>query len=125
METIINLLLDKGLIPLAIIVAGWVAARYLAPYLAAHPKSKETARDIAAIADDISHVLVANNPQAVWDDHLAALIDKLKAVLDLGDDTAERVAKAALLRRKIEGIQIPEKIELRGTKIIDERDTDR
>jgi len=124
MEMIINALLDKGLIPLAIIIAGWVAARYLAPYLASHPNAKKTAVEVAAIADDITHVLVATNPNTKWDDHLASLVDQLIKVLDLKPETAARVAQAALLRK---GIAPPDTIALRdlGVKIIDESKADR
>jgi hypothetical protein len=117
MEAIITFLLDKGLIPLAIIIAGWVAARYLAPYLAAHPNAKKTATDIAVIADDVATILVANFPDATWDDNLKKLIGKLREVLDLKEETIDRVANAALLRAKVAAVTIPPMIPLRDLTI--------
>jgi len=116
MNAFLNTLLAYALWPTVIIVVVWLAGRFLKPWLDSNSGRKETARDIAQIADDLSHILVHEFPNSTIDDHVAALIDKLIDKLDLKRQTAEDVALAAALRRKVDGVKFAETITLRDLK---------
>ena len=93
-----------GLIPEATVAAvviwliSWAARKWLKPWLQAE-KRKSMAIWIASIADDITDGLVAQYPNARWDDYLNDGVDALIKATGIEKDVAERASKAALGRK--------------------------
>jgi hypothetical protein len=99
MDFILDNVLATGLVGIGLLIIGWLAGRYVKPWLHAKPKRLETAQEIALIADRLTDELVDALPNATWDDLLNRLVDKLISSLELGGEVAHREAVHQLSKR--------------------------
>ncbi len=83
-----------------IAIAGWVGARYFAPFLQIG-KRKQYAQWIAVIADEITDELVQKYPNKKWLERLDEAVDKLIEVCGIGKDISGRAVRAAIGRKKL------------------------
>jgi len=89
-----------GLGSAVVAVAGWVGARYLAPFLKIG-KRKQYAQWIAVIADEITDELVQKYPEKKWLERLNEAVDKLIEICGVSEDVSGRAVNAALGRKKL------------------------
>ncbi len=79
-------------------VAGWIGAKYLAPFLKIG-KRKQYAQWIAVIADEITDELVQKYPDKKWLERLNEAVDKLAEICGINKDVSGRAVNAALGRK--------------------------
>ncbi len=107
---------DKGLeavISLLIIALGFIAKKYLLPLLKTE-LARSTAHHLLVIADDVTDYFAGRYPDAHWSVWLDKAIDKIIEVTGVGEDTAERVARACV-NRKVDRLISKTEAKLRGT----------
>jgi hypothetical protein len=80
------------------VVAGYLAKRYLVPFLSVE-KNRRYAEWIAAIADDLVAELVHKYPEKEWLTQLDKAIDRLIEICGIDRPVAERAIKAAATRQ--------------------------
>ena len=85
MEDFLVQLLIKGGMPLALLILGWLAGRYIKPWIHAKPSRLETANEFALIADRITDELTLQFPSAQWDDWIDQAVDKFISSCGLTD----------------------------------------
>ena len=91
MNAIFEKLIEIGGIPLIMLIIGYIAGRYLKPWVHKSDNRLEKAQEIAFIADRITDEMLLMFPNARWDDWLDKAVDKLISACDLKDaDTARR-----------------------------------
>ena len=81
------------------VIVGYVAKRYLVPFLQI-AKRRQYALYIAAIADDVTDDLKAKYPGNEWVDRLDQAVDKIMDICDINRTIAKRAANAAVGRKK-------------------------
>lgn len=115
LQGIIGIIVGMGGIKLILWLWEIVIAKWIKPFFMKQMSDTngeiiverwERAVDIAQIADDITDYIVTMFPDQKWDDYLNEAIDKLIKQLGLSEDTAKRVAVAALARKKDKGADI-------------------
>ncbi|MFP4460386.1 MAG: hypothetical protein ACLFSQ_12455 [Candidatus Zixiibacteriota bacterium] len=87
MSSIIQKLLEFGGIPLIMLIIGWVAGKFLRPWIhdKDHPSRLEWATELSMIADRVTDELVMANPGANWDDLLDRAVDIIIDKLEIPD----------------------------------------
>ncbi len=80
--------------------AGWVSAKYLAPFLKIG-KRKQFAQWIAVIADEITDELVQRYPDKKWLERLDEAVDRLAEVCQIDKSISGRAVRAAISRKRI------------------------
>jgi hypothetical protein len=98
-NSLIEKLLLTGGVPLLTLVAGWLAGRYVKPWVHDSNDRLAKAQEIAIVADRITDELVLAMPTARWDDILDKLVDRLIEALELNRDVAMREGIHALTKR--------------------------
>ena len=81
------------------LIVGWVAKRYLVPFLQV-AKRRQYALYISAIADDVTDDLRAKYPDKEWANQLDQAVDKIMDICNINRTIASRAAKAAVGRKK-------------------------
>ncbi|RKZ30135.1 hypothetical protein DRQ36_06560 [bacterium] len=93
MNDIINLLLLKAGIPLAFLILGYLAGRFIKPWLEAKPGRLAKAREIALIADRVTDEMRLLAPAAHWSEWIDEAVDRVIAACGLPDaDDARAIA---------------------------------
>lgn len=92
MRQIIENLLLTGLVPLAMLLLGWLVGKYLTPWVHAKPTRLERAKEISMIADRITDELVVAFPSATWDNILDKAVDRIIDELEIPPKIAKREA---------------------------------
>ena len=80
------------------VVAGYLAKKYLVPFLSVE-KNRRYAEWIAAIADDLVAELMHKYPEKQWLTQLDKAIDRLIEICGIERPIAERAIKAAASRQ--------------------------
>lgn len=96
---------EAGAIGIVLIVLGWVAKKYLLPYLNTTLR-KKLAEYVLIMADEITDQLVAKYPDKDLLVFLDKAVDKLMEVCGVSQEVAERAVQAAIGRK---GLKIEEK----------------
>ena len=82
-----------------LLALGFLAKKYLVPLLETQ-LARETAHHLLVIADDVTDYFAERFPNAHWSVWLDRAIDKIIEVTGVGRETAERVARACVNRKK-------------------------
>lgn len=85
MENIIIRLLEIGGIPFLMLVIGFLAGRYIKPWIHKNQERLARAQEIAFIADRITDEMLAQFPGKPWTKWLDKAVDKLIRACDLKD----------------------------------------
>jgi len=99
METILLRVLEYIGLPVVFLIIGWLAGKYLKPFVHSNAERLACAKEIAKIADDITAYLLVTFPNAKWDDWLAQAVDRLIDATDLRDPEKAKQAIAGALAR--------------------------
>ena len=83
----------------AVIVAGWIANKYVVPFLHVGRRQRY-AELIATLADEITDELMGLYPDTAWLEHLDEAVDKLISILGIDSDIARRAIRAAAARKR-------------------------
>lgn len=83
----------------AVLVAGWLANKYIIPFLQIG-KRHRYAQLIATLADDITDDLRDRYADSEWLNHLDEAVDTLIDILGIDDDIADRAIRAAAARKR-------------------------
>lgn len=93
MNDIIMTLIIKAGIPLALFVIGYLAGRYIRPWLQEKPARLERAGEIGLIADRVTDEMRLLAPNAHWSEWIDEAVDRLLEACGLPDaDDARRLA---------------------------------
>lgn len=93
MNDIIMTLIIKAGIPLALFVIGYLAGRYIRPWLEKKPSRLARAEEIGLIADRVTDELRLIAPNAHWSKWIDEAVDRLIEACGLPDaDDARRLA---------------------------------
>lgn len=93
-------IVDKSIIALVLIVVGWMAKRYLVPWLDTQLK-KNLAQYVLLIADELTDYYSAKYPgNKIWE-FLDEAVDKLMEICGVSEGTARRALEASLGRKNI------------------------
>lgn len=93
-------LIEIGGIPLILLILGYLAGRYLKPWV--HESSERLARaqEIALIADRITDEMLVMYPDQPWVDWIDKAVDKLIKACDLQDaDLARREIMSQIAKK--------------------------
>ena len=99
MSSIIEKLLFAGIVPLLSLFLGYLAGKYLRPWLHKDQERLARAQEIALIADRLTDELVLNMPNTKIDDVIDTLVDRLIKSLGLSEKLAQREAVYQLAKR--------------------------
>lgn len=112
MDKILELILTNAAIPAIIFVLGWLAGRYIKPWVhdKEHPDRLARAQEIAFIASRLTEELKTQFPNASWDDWVDNLSDKLIDSLGLTPEVARREALYQLAESKKIGAVLDSRI---------------
>ncbi len=83
----------------AALVVGWLANRYIIPFLQVGRRHK-MAELIAQLADELTDELRETYPDKEWLDHLDEAIDRLIEILGIDSEVAARAVRAAVARKR-------------------------
>ena len=83
---------------LGLLFAGYIAQRFLIPFLNVGRRQKY-AQYIAAIADELTDALRARHPEKEWLAHLDEAVDTLAAICGVSIEIARRAIKASAARK--------------------------
>lgn len=83
----------------AVIVAGWIANKYVVPFLHVGRRQRY-AELIATLADEITDELQELYPDRGWLEHLDEAVDKLISILGIDPEIARRAVRAAAARKR-------------------------
>ena len=102
-------LLAKYGVLLGIFILGFIAAKYLKPWVHETPNRIAGAQEIAFIADRITDEMVLENPEVLWMEWIDKAVDKLIASTDLidADDSrgiAHREIASQIVKRALPGL---------------------
>lgn len=98
----IEKLLIMGGIPIVIFILGWLAGRYLRPWLHENEQRLANAQEIAFIADRITDEMTLMFPNVSWDNWIDKAVDKLIVSCGLEDaDVAKREIASQIIKKKI------------------------
>lgn len=84
-----------------LLLLGWVAQKYLVPYLNTELK-KKMAEYVLLIADEVTDQLVAKYPQNELLKWLDQAVDKIMEITGVSKEVATRAAQAAFARKGIQ-----------------------
>ena len=82
----------------ALTLTGYVANRYIIPFLKVGKRQKY-AQYVAAIADELTDALRARHPEKEWLEHLDEAVDTLAAICGVSPEIARRAIKASAARK--------------------------
>lgn len=99
-ETIILKLLEIIGLPVIFLIIGWLAAKYLKPYVHGNAERLARAQEIAKVADEVTDYMLNFFPNAKWDDWLDQAVDRLIASAGLTDAEKAKQAVVGALARK-------------------------
>src|SRR3972149_152811 len=85
---------------IGIVVLGWLAQKYLAPYLSTE-KRRKMAGHILLIADDVTSSLLLKYPNSGWASWIDQAVEEIMEITGVSRDVALRAAKAALVRKGV------------------------
>lgn len=85
---------------IGILVLGWLAQKYLVPYLSTE-KRKKMAEHILLIADEVTGSLLLKYPNSGWASWIDQAVEEIMEITGVSRDVALRAAKAALVRRGV------------------------
>jgi hypothetical protein len=80
------------------IYIGVLVKKYLVPLLTVQ-RNREVAEYILVIADDVTDYFRLKYPSAHWSVWLDRAVDRIIEITGVGRDTADRVARAAVVRK--------------------------
>ena len=83
---------------LGLVMAGYVAKKYVIPFLSVGQRHKY-AEYLAAIADDVTDELRAKYPEKEWLAHLDEAVDRLIEICGVSREIARRVVMASVARK--------------------------
>ncbi len=109
METIITTLLLKTLVPLAFIAIGFLAGKYIKPWLNKNSERLIRAKEIALIADRVTDEMRLAAPAAHWSEWIDEAVDRVIKACGLpdADDAralAHREVASQILKKNLAGI---------------------
>jgi len=91
MNDAVEELIEIGGIPLILLILGYLAGRYIKPWIHRSSERLARAQEIALIADRITDEMLLMFPDQRWDDWLDKAVDKLIKACGLQDaDLARR-----------------------------------
>ena len=99
MHSLFLKVLDVSLLPLILLVLGWITEKYLVPILKTE-RRHAVARYVLLLADEVTDWLYAKYPSKRWAEWLDEATDKVMEVTGVKRDTAERAVRAAIMRKK-------------------------
>jgi len=99
LDTLIEKLIFAGGVPLLCLIVGWLANKYVRPWIHKDPVRLARAQEIALIADRLTDELVLNMPNSKIDDVVDTLVDKIIKSLGLSEAHAQREAIYQLAKR--------------------------
>ena len=91
MDNIVSMLLIKAGVPLALLIIGYLAGRYIRPWLEAKPTRLAKAREIALIADRVTDEMRLIAPSAHWSEWIDEAVDRVIAACGLPDADETRM----------------------------------
>ena len=94
---IINIMLVKAAVPILMMVLGYIAGRYLKPWIYENESRLARAHEIALIADRITDEIRLLAPNARWSEWIDEGIDRLIHACKLEDNDVNR----AMARREL------------------------
>lgn len=100
MESILLKLLELIGLPVIFLVIGWLAAKYLKPYIHANEERLARSKEISRIADEVTDYMVQCFPNAQWDDWLDQAVDRIISSAGLTDPEKAKQAAVSALARK-------------------------
>lgn len=103
MNAIVEKLIELGGIPLLMLFIGYLAGRYIKPWIHSSQERLARAQEIALIADRITDEIILLFPQHKWDDWLDKAVDKLISACDLKDADVAKREIATQIRKKMNG----------------------
>jgi len=89
-NAIILKILEVGILPIAMLILGWLVGQYVKPWVHSKPSRFYKAKEIALLADRLTDQLCFAFPKATWDDILDQTVDVLIDKLDISRETATR-----------------------------------
>ncbi len=101
MNALVERLIELGAVPLIMLFLGYLAGRYLKPWLHSSQERLARAQEIALVADRITDELLVMFPDQRWDDWLDKAVDRLIKACDLKDADLARREVVSQLRRKV------------------------
>jgi len=87
-----------GMGAIIMIVATWIAKKYLIPFLKVESRRRYAAY-IAAIADEVTDELKLKYPDKSWAVYLDEAVDKIIKICNINPEVARRAASASISRR--------------------------
>ncbi len=100
MNSLIEKLIELGGIPIIMLILGYLAGKYLKPFVHSSQQRLAKAQEIALIADKITDEMLLLFPQQKWDNWLDSAVDKLIKACDLKDaDVARREITAQIAKK--------------------------
>jgi len=91
---------DISLLPLLLLVLGWLTEKHLIPLLKTERKHS-VARYVLLLADEVTDWLCVKYPTKKWAEWLDEAIDKVMDVAGVKREVADRAVRAAILRKKL------------------------
>ena len=89
-----------GIGSLLLVVVGWVAQKYLVPFLATEQK-KRLAEHVLLIADEVTSSLVLKYPASGWANWIDQAVEQIMQISGVSREVAMRAATAALVRKGV------------------------
>ena len=100
MSTLALKLVDISILPLVVLVIGWLTKKYALPYLNTETKYS-VAKYVLLLADEVTDWLVIKYPEKKWPEWLDEAVDKVMEIAGVSRDVAERAVRASLTRKKV------------------------
>ena len=100
MNSLLERLIEVGGIPILMLILGYLAGKYLKPWVHKSQERLARAQEIAFIADRITDEMILMFPDQKWDDWLDDAVDKLIKSCGLTDaDVAKREISAQISKK--------------------------
>ncbi|MCD6531352.1 hypothetical protein J7K99_02780 [bacterium] len=106
MNDAVEKLIEIGGIPLMLLILGYLAGRYIKPWIHRSSERLARAQEIALIADRITDEMLLMFPDQRWDDWLDKAVDKLIKACGLQDAGLERREILSQVAKKV-GENVP------------------
>ncbi len=101
MNILIDKIIELGIMPVFMLLLGYIAGRYIKPWIHASSARLARAQEIALIADRITDEMLTLFPDQKWDNWLDEAVDKLIKACGLKDADVARREIISQVRRKL------------------------
>ncbi|HHS50401.1 MAG TPA: hypothetical protein ENN07_04720 [candidate division Zixibacteria bacterium] len=109
MQAILTTILLRAIVPLILLAIGFLAAKYLKPWVSGNDERFARAQEIALIADRITDEMRLLAPDAHWSEWIDEAVDRLIRACGLKDADemkalAHREIASQIMRKNLAGI---------------------